>query len=251
MAPKFLDPEDTLPDLRISTQTNSVAQGRVPTPNELCSRQRDAGRVLTPDRDVRYARARAHVPGRPVERDTVAGGGEGAPVRTKTTGEPIPVLKGAAGRGSYAAAVTGPGVPNCYVEGAHPPSTLGGISEHCDDRAGEYSPAPCAPSGEVQWSLSKSAPSGDGQCSLSRGAPNGAVECLLARCAPMVDFDFLLAGICLASTSSWSPHLDLHPSQVEAPPLAGVTDSFTIAVVCWFVQPRGRGKKKRTTICAR
>ena len=123
----------------------------------------------------------AHEPGRSVELDSVAGGGEDGPVRTKSSGELIRVLKGTAGRGSYAAAVTGPGVPNCSVEGVHSPSTLGSIYEHSDDRAGDCS-------------LSKSAPNGDGQCSSSRGTPKGAVECLSARCAPMVDFGFAPGG---------------------------------------------------------
>ena len=87
----------------------------------------------------------AHEPGRSVELDSVAGGGEDGPVRTKSSGEPIPVLKGTAGRGSYAAAVTGPGVPNYSVEGVHSPSTLGSIYEHSDDRAGDCSLSKSAP----------------------------------------------------------------------------------------------------------
>uniref|UniRef100_M4BB75 Uncharacterized protein n=1 Tax=Hyaloperonospora arabidopsidis (strain Emoy2) TaxID=559515 RepID=M4BB75_HYAAE len=93
------------------------------------------------------------------------GGRAGAPMRTGTASVPNPVLKVAAGRDSYAAAVTGPGAHNFNSGGNHSSCTLDGTSEHtsrhCTKGAGIYSPARCGSSGDVL-------------CPPTRGVPNSA-----------------------------------------------------------------------------
>ena len=114
----------------------------------------------------------AHEPYRPVEPGMVAGGGAGAPMRTRAAGVPNPVLQVASDRGSYAAEVTGPGAHNFNSGGNTSSCTLDGISEHtsehCTNRAAVYSPAPCGSSGDVVCSPSRDAPNSAGASSPSQ-----------------------------------------------------------------------------------
>ena len=118
----------------------------------------------------------------------VAGGGAGAPMRTRAAGVPNPVLQVAADRGSYTTEVTGPGAHNFNSGGNTSSCTLDGISEHtsehCTNRAAVYSPAPCGSSGDVVCSPSRDAPNSAGASSPSHGLPTGAVASSLSRGTP-------------------------------------------------------------------
>ncbi|TDH65704.1 hypothetical protein CCR75_002984 [Bremia lactucae] len=73
----------SLPELRLSTQTNHVARERVPTMSSATGGEMQLGSVIP----IGASGARvqgAHVPRNPVERRLVAGGGAGAPMRPGT-----------------------------------------------------------------------------------------------------------------------------------------------------------------------